>query len=210
MMKQILNEWKSYLAEQHTNEMSPTDYIRNFIISKETNASQPNLAAYQDSAENWTIGYGSTKMPDGRAVQPTDTIEPEQAKDAFNKGINQAAIDVNKYVNKNLNQNQFDALVSLLYNLGGTKFFESSIRNLINNNPKDPKIKQEFLLYNKDSDKKVQPGLTARRAEEARIYFTPVGKSLPYVEVPNSSSSKFQTQTMAPTNKVPPKKKTGK
>ena len=210
MMKQILNEWKSYLAEQHTKEMSPSDYIRNFIISKETNSSQPNLAAYQDSAENWTIGYGSRKMPDGRWVQPTDTIESEQAKDAFNKGINQAAIDVNKYINKDLNQNQFDALVSFLYNLGGDKFSRSSIRKLINNNPNDPKIKQEFLLYNKDSSKDKQGGLVTRRAEEAQIYSTPVGKPLPYVQVPNSSSSKFQTQTRAPTNKETPKKPAGK
>jgi lysozyme len=72
----------------------------------------------------------------------------------------------------NLNQYQFDALVSLCYNIGGSAFGRSTLVRKAKVNANDPSIADEFMRWNKAAGKVLQ-GLTNRRAAEAKLYFTP-------------------------------------
>ena len=69
-----------------------------------------------------------------------------------------------------LTQNQFDALVSFVYNLGGGAFNGSTLRKKVIANPDDPSIRNEFMKWVNAGGKRVQ-GLVNRRAAEADLYF---------------------------------------
>ena len=78
---------------------------------------------------------------------------------------------VNRYVQWNLNQNQFDALVSFTYNVGKEAFRTSTLLKKINQNPFDKNISYQFSRWNK-SNGKVLGGLVKRRKQEAELYFS--------------------------------------
>lgn len=131
------------------------------------------LKAYPDpgtGGEPWTIGYGTTIYPNGEKVKKGDVITKEQAEKFLTYDIGVFENVINKHVNKYLNQNQFDALVSFIYNVGPTKFIKSTLLKKININPEDPLIYTEFQLWNKASGK-VLNGLKRRRKSEADLYF---------------------------------------
>jgi lysozyme len=69
-----------------------------------------------------------------------------------------------------INQNQFDALVDFAYNLGTGNLKSSTLLKKVNADPKDHKISEEFLKWNRAGGK-VLKGLTARRVAEAELYF---------------------------------------
>jgi len=71
---------------------------------------------------------------------------------------------------REVNQNQFDAVLSFVYNLGITNFKKSTLLKRINNNPNDHDIPYQFSRWNKAGGK-VLLGLTRRRKEEAELYF---------------------------------------
>jgi lysozyme len=77
------------------------------------------LKAYCDSAGIWTIGYGSTKYSDGKAIKTTDQLDSEsKASILFSETLKEYEDAVNKRVKVELTQNQFDSLVSITYNVG--------------------------------------------------------------------------------------------
>jgi lysozyme len=78
---------------------------------------------------------------------------------------------VSKLVTSPLNQNQFNALVSLAYNIGITAFINSTLLKKVNVNHNDKSIELEFKKWNKVNKKEVA-GLTRRRNYEANIYFS--------------------------------------
>lgn len=73
----------------------------------------PALAAYQDGAGVWTIGYGFTG-----AVRPGDTMTRDEADERLGAEVRAFAGGVNRLVRVPLEQHQFDALVSFAYNVG--------------------------------------------------------------------------------------------
>jgi len=79
------------------------------------------LSAYQDQVGVWTIGYGHT----GPDVVAGLTITLEQAQALLAQDVGSAAASVNRCVTVQLSQNEFDALVDFVFNLG-TGAFESS------------------------------------------------------------------------------------
>jgi GH24 family phage-related lysozyme (muramidase) len=80
--------------------------------------------------------------------------------------------DVRTYVTVQVNQNQFDAMVSLDYNIGGGNFKNSSV--VTNLNKGDVAAAAEsFKLWNKSGGKVVQ-GLINRRELEVALFNTPV------------------------------------
>ena len=89
----------------------------------------------------------------------------------FKEVANRFAKRVNTLVTSNLNQNQFNALVSFAYNVGTGNFSSSTLLKKVNRNPDDLTIKDEFLRWNKAGGK-VLNGLTNRRNEEAILYFS--------------------------------------
>jgi lysozyme len=75
-------------------------------------------------------------------------------------------------MNLKLNQNQFDAVSSLVYNIGIGAFENSTLLKKIRYNPNDPDIRTQFgrWIYN---DGKILDDLVKRRKEEADLYFKP-------------------------------------
>ena len=131
-----------------------------------------SLKPYLCSAKIPTIGYGNTYYPDGKRVTLLDKdITKQQAFDMFKEVANRFAKRVDELVTSNLNQNQFNALVSFAYNVGTGNFASSTLLKKVNKNPNDLTIKDEFLRWNKAGGK-VLNGLTNRRNEEADLYFS--------------------------------------
>lgn len=117
-----------------------------------------------------TIGYGSTYYPNGKPVKMTDKpISEAEGERILRANIKSFEVAVSTSVTKKITQNQFDALVSLAYNIGITAFKNSTLLKKLNKNPADPTISHEFLRWDKAAGK-VMSGLTVRRKKEAALY----------------------------------------
>lgn len=123
--------------------------------------------AYQCSAGRWTIGYGSTIYINGDKVKEGDKITIDEAEDLLMWYLKKRAI----LIKANLNQNQFDALCSFMYNIGIGALLDSILYKKVRLNPDDPSIKDEFMRWNKVKGKVIK-GLTNRRTEEVKLYFS--------------------------------------
>ncbi len=121
--------------------------------------------AYKCPADKWTIGYGHTLN-----VKSTDVITKEQGEYFLRQDVEHAEKEVNKH-NLNINQNQFDALVSFVFNLGVGNFARSTLLRRIKAHPNDITIRREFARW-VYAGGKILPGLVTRRKEEADLYFT--------------------------------------
>jgi lysozyme len=136
------------------------------------------LEAYRDSKGIPTIGIGTIKYPDGVKVKMGDKCTEEQAYFYLNDYVKKMVIAINKLIkNIEVNQNQFDAICSLTYNIGTTGFTNSTVLRLMKKNPKDPLIKEAWLAWNKETKNGIKvpsKGLTNRRKREYQLYCTPV------------------------------------
>ena len=118
-----------------------------------------------------TIGYGATYYPNKKKVTMKDKpLTEKEASDLLKEMMVTYENDVKILVKRELNQNQFDALVSFTYNLGSANLGKSTLLKKVNANPCDKTIKDEFLKWNKAGGK-VLNGLTIRRNAEAELYF---------------------------------------
>jgi lysozyme len=130
-----------------------------------------SLVPYLCSAKVATIGYGATFYPSSKKVTMQDQpISLATAKWMLKETANKFAADVDKMIKANINQNQFNAIVSLAYNIGLGGLAKSSLLKKVNVNPSDPTIRNSFLVWNKAGGR-VLDGLTKRRTKEANLYF---------------------------------------
>lgn len=130
---------------------------------------------YIDDVGVITIGYGSTYYLDGKRVTMSDKPINEQQATELKRSVLEK--DFEPFIPKNVNQNQFDALASLIYNIGASAFSKSTLLKKVIKNPNDKSIEQEFLKWNKGrvNGKLVElKGLTIRRKKEAELYFKPI------------------------------------
>ena len=125
------------------------------------------LTAYHCSAGVLTIGYGHT----GADVTAGKTITQAEAERLLRADVQWAEDAVNAAL-PGINQNQFDALVSLVYNIGKPAFSVSTLLRKAKANANDPTIRAEFEKW-RNGGGKVLPGLVKRRAAEADLYFSP-------------------------------------
>lgn len=131
------------------------------------------LHAYKDPGSKdglpITIGYGSTMYKDGSKIKLGDTITKEEAEDLLRWEVGDKT-SVLRGMNLKLNQNQFDAVTSLVYNIGIGNFNSSTLLKRIRYNPNDPDIRNQFgrWIYN---DGKILDTLVKRRKAEADLYF---------------------------------------
>lgn len=119
-----------------------------------------------------TIGYGTTRYPDGRKVSMGDPNISEIVATnylMYDVKIFENFVDV--YVMTDVNQNQFDALVSFVYNIGPMNFKSSTLLKLINQNPNHPGIFNQFQRWNKAKGK-ILPSLVKRRIAEGELYIS--------------------------------------
>ncbi|MDD2965445.1 MAG: lysozyme [Bacteroidales bacterium] len=128
------------------------------------------LTAYKCPAGVWTIGIGTTVYPNGTKVKPGDKCTVEQAFEYLRHDLTQAEEDVCQAAKVQLTQQQFDALVSFTYNLGGLSLKGSTLLKKVNANPNDPTIEAEFNKWVYANKVKL-PGLVKRRKAEAWLYF---------------------------------------
>jgi lysozyme len=123
-----------------------------------------SLTAYQDMVGVWTIGYGHT----GRDVLPGLTITQDQANALLASDIAGAAAYVNQIVTTALQQNQFDALVDFVFNLGRAAFGGSTMLKQLNAGDFAAAADQ-FVLWDHAGGQVVR-GLLLRRQAEAAMF----------------------------------------
>lgn len=129
------------------------------------------LTAYRCPAGVWTIGYGHT----GHDVSPGLRISQAKAEAMFEDDIACFAATVAPaFAGVQLNSDQFDALVSLSYNIGSLTVKAPTLVRKVKTNPDDPTIRAEFMKHvnaRVNGILKPLPGLMKRRAAEADHYF---------------------------------------
>lgn len=121
------------------------------------------LQAYKCPADRWTIGYGHTA-----GVSANDVITEAQAISLLCQDVAESERAVNHYVHGPLTQNQFDALVSFVFNLGVGNFRTSTLLKKLNAGDNDGAA-QEFGRWIHAGGKAL-PGLVRRRAAERALF----------------------------------------
>lgn len=128
------------------------------------------LSAYDDDTGVWTIGYGTTRYPNGKRVSQGDRCSLEQAKTYMQHDLKIFERAVNSAVKVPLKQNQFDALVSLTYNIGVGAFKNSTLLKKLNLGDYQEAANQ-FDVWVNAGGKRLQ-GLVNRRAMEKKIFLS--------------------------------------
>lgn len=139
--------------------------------------------AYADST-GMSIGYGTFIDEAAEQYLLDATIDEEQAENLLRAHVQRMVSTIRSRINVELNQNQLDALVMLTYNAGPAPITSGSLDNLINARESEQVIRAKWMEYNKSRDTAngpliVRDFLTARRAQEVALYFTPVGSIRP-------------------------------
>ena len=127
------------------------------------------LEAYKCSAGVWTIGVGHT----GPDVFEGLRISEAKAEDLLRSDLKIFEIAVAEHVKVPLNNNQFDALVCFVFNIGRTAFSNSTLLKLLNDNADKKIVAAEFQRWNKVDGKPIE-GLTRRRRAESELFLAKV------------------------------------
>ncbi len=138
------------------------------------------MKAYKCPADVWTIGWGFTRI-NGVKVKEGDIMTLEEADKELIKQLRTYENVVREVIKLDyINQNQYDALVSLCYNIGGSNFRRSDIVKLINS--------RNFIgacrIFNlwSSAAKKRSKGLLRRRMSERNLFCSwpdPIVKVVP-------------------------------
>lgn len=131
------------------------------------------LEAYKDTGGVWTIGFGTIKYPNGISVKKGDVCTTQQAEQWLKNDCKWVDTCLDKNIKVNLNQNQFDALASFVYNIGETAFVKSTMLALLNENSLTLAASQ-FDRWVYDNGKKIQ-GLVNRRSKEKALFEKALG-----------------------------------
>ena len=129
------------------------------------------LKVYRDPVKLLTVGYGHLILPrDG--LKFGDAISQEGADELLQQDLAMAINIVESFVRIPLNDNQFGALVSFTFNLGGGNLLRSSLFRHLNLG--DYKTAADrFLLWTRAGGR-VLPGLVRRRKAERELFLSPV------------------------------------
>lgn len=139
------------------------------------------LQPYKDPVGLWTIGIGHLITPPenktglinirGQYYKWRLGLSDKQVFWLLEQDVEKAEDVINTVVKAPLTQNQFDALVSFVFNVGGGAFINSTLLKKLN--AKNNTVKQEFGKWVKGrvNGKMVAlPGLVTRRKEEAKLF----------------------------------------
>lgn len=113
----------------------------------------------------WTIGFGHTGT-----AKPGMCISYERAEELLKLDLQRFEKAVTETVKVKITQPQFDALVSLAYNIGTNAFAHSTLINLLNQE-KYALAAEQFQRWNKAGNKPLK-GLTDRRNEEYKMFMS--------------------------------------
>ncbi|MGQ9444637.1 lysozyme [[Pasteurella] aerogenes] len=136
----------------------------NFIKSEEGE----RLTAYQDIVGIWTIGVGHTGYVDNKPVSKGMKISQDKSRELLLKDLRRFEKTVNDSVKVPLKQNQYDALVSLAFNIGEGAFARSTLVRKLNALDYQGASVQ-FLVW-KNAGGRVSKGLLNRRKREKGMF----------------------------------------
>lgn len=142
--------------------MRTNDVALDLITRMEEFRAEP----YQDAAGVWTVGYGHTRS----AVLPTKVSQDEAVELLFSDVRYFEEVVLNA-VEVPLNEYQFGALVSLVFNIGEKNFRTSTLLKKLNKGDYLGAAK-EFYRWRKAGGR-VLNGLVRRRAYEEQLFRTP-------------------------------------
>lgn len=140
--------------------------------------------AYPDpatGAKPYTIGYGTTVYPSGMPVKLGDRVTQEQADAYLRNDVKKFESAVSNAVKVKLTQGQFDAMVSIVYNVGPGSKNKSGIIQLKDGSPSTLLRKLNSGDYSGAADEfmkwvspgsSVEKGLRTRRAAERALFLS--------------------------------------
>jgi lysozyme len=134
------------------------------------------LQAYPDPATGgapWTIGYGTTVYPSGEPVKPGDACTPQQAELWLELHVKRL-VEPLKRLAPQATENEFNALLSFIYNVGLGNFKASTMLKLIKAGASPADIAAQFKRWNRAGGK-IMAGLTRRREAESQLYMQKTG-----------------------------------
>lgn len=165
--------------------MQASQSIKKFLRGQEA----LRLTAYPDPGSRdgtpWTIGWGATSYEDGSPVRKGDTITAERADALFEHHVGLTEKALAKYVTAPLSQNQYDALVSFVYNVGAGAFANSTMLKKLNaGDYAGATAEFDRWVHN---DGKVLGGLVDRRKREQALFASGVAPAAPTVAANTAS-----------------------
>lgn len=136
--------------------------------------------AYPDpgtGGEPWTIGYGHTGN-----IKKGQKITKANAEQLLKKDLERSEVAVFEYIDVELSQNEFDALVSFTFNVGAGALASSNLRKRLNaGEPKTKVFKDELPRWNKGGNG-TMPGLIRRRAAEVELATAQATEQVSFME----------------------------
>lgn len=112
-----------------------------------------------------TIGYGHVILADEYFKEP---ISKQEAENLLKKDLEPRQKSLNTFIKVSINQNQFDALISIIYNIGVGNFQKSTLLKFVNNRLFD-KVPNQFRRWCYVNGK-MSKGLANRREEEIKLW----------------------------------------
>lgn len=151
------------------------------------------LKRYICPAGKPTIGVGHVILP-GENYQE---ITREQALEILAKDVERFEKAVKKYITVPLNQNQFDALVSFIFNTGEGGIVNTGVQKAVNsgNFAEVPAKLQEWSKFRVNGVMKVNQGLLNRRKSESQLFMKPVDEAPAMCYLTWSSATLKEAQT---------------
>lgn len=126
------------------------------------------LTAYADIIGVWTIGVGHTGTVDGKPVAKGMVISADKSRELLSADLSRFESAITRLVEVPLKQHEFDALVSLVFNIGETNFARSTLLKKLNANDFKGAAEQ-FLVWKNAGGRPVQ-GLLNRRKREKDMF----------------------------------------
>lgn len=123
----------------------------------------------------WTIGYGhrinyNEDIHGSMDIFKKQGVLQSYAEDLLKQDLISAERAVNKLITSTLNENQFSALVSFVFNLGSGRLQSSTLRMKLNRGDYEGAA-DELLKWTKGGGRTLK-GLVARRTEERRLFLS--------------------------------------
>lgn len=137
---------------------------------------QPKLCP----AQIWTEGYGHAMLYRGKFIKGAENKDLAYSLHKINNeedAINQLKLDLSEREGQlnglyiDFTQNEFDACIDFIFNLGFTNFSGSTLLRRIVAKAGSDEIRYEFSRWNKGGGK-VQPGLVYRRESDSLLFLT--------------------------------------
>lgn len=185
ILKIIMRRIISYFKEKHDigeilpeNELNKLKYNPSELLTSEKGLDLIKefegfvSTTYLCPAKIPTIGYGHTDKVDGKPLDINNKIiiSRQKAEELLEEDVKSFELLVKKYITVPLTQNQFDALVSFTYNLGGESLRNSTLRKVLNQN-NYLEVPQQLKRWVYSGERKLE-GLIRRRQAEVNLWLS--------------------------------------